>query len=87
MKGLSSHDERPVEQFASRARTSGQRKIHLQRDEDGRIVGAGDEDGENREHDDGAAAESALLHFSTPRDAATIAVFPHARVCRPESLV
>lgn len=31
--------------------------------------------------------ESALLHFSTPRDAATIAAFLRARVYRPESLV
>ncbi|MEU8779462.1 helicase associated domain-containing protein, partial [Streptomyces sp. NPDC048606] len=34
-----------------------------------------------------AAAESALLHFSSPRDAATIAAFLRTRVYRPESLV
>ncbi|MGW4674324.1 Helicase associated domain protein [Streptomyces sp. NPDC004324] len=89
LQGLRSHDERLVEQLASRALTSGKRKVHVQRDEDGRIVGAGGEgDGEDQEQDDtGAAAESALLHFSSPRDAATIAAFLRTRVYRPESLV
>lgn len=90
LQGLRSHDERLVEQLASRALTSGKRKVHVQRDEDGRIVGAGGEsDGEDQEHDDDtdAAAESALLHFSSPRDAATIAAFLRTRVYRPESLV
>jgi hypothetical protein len=89
IKGLRSHDERLVEQLASRALTSGKRKVHVQRDEDGRIVGAGGEsDGEDQEGDDAqAAAEAALLHFSSPRDAATIAAFLRTRVYRPESLV
>jgi hypothetical protein len=89
LQGLRSHDERLVEQLASRALTSGKRKVHVQRDEDGRIIGAGGEgDGEDQEHDDTqAAAESALLHFSTPRDAATIAAFLRTRVYRPDSLV
>ncbi|MFC9118104.1 Helicase associated domain protein [Streptomyces sp. NPDC057092] len=89
LQGLRSHDERLVEQLASRALTSGKRKVHLQRDEEGRIVGAGGEgDGEDQEQDDiDAAAESALLHFSSPRDAATIAAFLRTRVYRPESLV
>ncbi|MGW2299203.1 Helicase associated domain protein [Streptomyces violaceorubidus] len=87
LQGLRSHDERLVEQLASRALTSGKRKVHLQRDEDGRIVGAGG-DGEDQEQDDtDAAAESTLLHFSPPRDAATIAAFLRTRVYRPESLV
>ncbi|WP_265569098.1 DEAD/DEAH box helicase [Streptomyces hygroscopicus] len=87
LQGLRSHDERLVEQLASRALTSGKRKVHLKRDEDGRIVGAGG-DGEDQEQDDtDAAAESALLHFSSPRDAATIAAFLRTRVYRPESLV
>ncbi|MFG3085558.1 DEAD/DEAH box helicase [Streptomyces parvulus] len=84
LQGLRSHDERLVEQLASRALTSGKRKVHLQRDEDGRIVGAG---GEDQEDDTQAAAEAALLHFSSPRDAATIAAFLRTRVYRPESLV
>ncbi|MFJ3498835.1 Helicase associated domain protein [Streptomyces sp. NPDC086091] len=85
LQGLRSHDERLVEQLASRALTSGKRKVHLRRDEDGRIVGA---DGEEQARDDTqAAAESALLHFSSPRDAATIAAFLRTRVYRPESLV
>ncbi|MBT2429800.1 Helicase associated domain protein [Streptomyces sp. ISL-112] len=89
LQGLRSHDERLVEQLASRALTSGKRKVHLQRDEDGQIVGAGGEgDGEGQEDDDTqAAAEAALLHFSSPRDAATIAAFLRTRVYRPESLV
>ncbi|GGQ33860.1 Helicase associated domain protein [Streptomyces roseolilacinus] len=85
LQGLRSHDERLVEQLASRALTSGKRKVHVQRDEDGRIIGT---DGDGEEHDDTqAAAESALLHFSTPRDAATIAAFLRTRVYRPDSLV
>jgi superfamily II DNA or RNA helicase len=89
LQGLRSHDERLVEQLASRALTSGKRKVHVRRDEDGRIVGAGGEgDGEDQEQDGAdAAAESALLHFSSPRDAATIAAFLRTRVYRPESLV
>ncbi|OWA01564.1 helicase [Streptomyces sp. CS227] len=92
LQGLRSHDAHLVEQLASRALTSGTRKVHVRRDEDGRIVGAGGEndvDGEDQEHDEGAdaAAESALLHFSSPRDAATIAAFLRTRVYRPESLV
>ncbi|MFF8604122.1 Helicase associated domain protein [Streptomyces sp. NPDC015232] len=86
LQGLRSHDERLVEQLASRALTSGKRKVHVRRDEDGRIVGAGGEgDGEDQDDTDGAA-ESALLHFSSPRDAATIAAFLRTRVYRPESL-
>ncbi|MET7296566.1 Helicase associated domain protein [Streptomyces griseoloalbus] len=85
LQGLRSHDERLVEQLASRALTSGKRKVHVRRDEEGRIVGAG---GEDQEDDDTqAAAEAALLHFSSPRDAATIAAFLRTRVYRPESLV
>ncbi|MFE9927242.1 Helicase associated domain protein [Streptomyces sp. NPDC005774] len=88
LQGLRSHDERLVEQLASRALTSGQRTVHVRRDEDGRIVGAGGEgDGEDQEDDTQAGAESALLHFSSPRDAATIAAFLRTRVYRPESLV
>ncbi|MGX1471196.1 UNVERIFIED_CONTAM: superfamily II DNA or RNA helicase [Streptomyces canus] len=89
LQGLRSHDERLVEQLASRALTSGKRKVHVRRDEDGRIVGAdGESDGEDQKQDDtDAAAESALLHFCTPRDAATIAAFLRTRVYRPESLV
>ncbi|MFC8957402.1 Helicase associated domain protein [Streptomyces sp. NPDC057101] len=87
LQGLRSHDERLVEQLASRALTSGKRKVHLQRDENGQIVGAGGEgDGEDQE-DDTQAAAAALLHFSSPRDPATIAAFLRTRVYRPESLV
>ncbi|MFE9769414.1 Helicase associated domain protein [Streptomyces sp. NPDC005808] len=89
LQGLRSHDERLVEQLASRALTSGQRKVHVRRDANGQIIGAGGEgDGEDQEQDDtDAAAESALLHFSSPRDTATIAAFLRTRVYRPESLV
>ncbi|MFE6814554.1 Helicase associated domain protein [Streptomyces sp. NPDC057677] len=89
LQGLRSHDERLVEQLASRALSSGKRRGHLRRDEEGRIVGAGGAgDGEDQEQDGtDAAAEAALLHFSSPRDAATIAAFLRTRVYRPESLV
>lgn len=89
LQGLRSHSERLVEQLANRALTSGKRKVHIQRDEDGRIVAAGGEsDGEEQQQDDtDAAVESVLLHFSSPRDAATIAAFLRTRVYRPESLV
>ncbi|MFJ3250964.1 Helicase associated domain protein [Streptomyces sp. NPDC086782] len=89
LQGLRSHDERLVEQLASRALSSGKRKVHVRRDEDGQIIGAGGAgDGQDQEQDDtDAAAESALLHFSSPRDAATIAAFLRTRVYRPESLV
>ncbi|WP_392957682.1 Helicase associated domain protein [Streptomyces sp. LN245] len=89
LQGLRSHDERLVEQLASRALSSGKRKVHVRRNEDGQILGAGGEgDGKDQEQDDtDAAAESALLHFSSPRDAATIAAFLRTRVYRPESLV
>lgn len=85
LQGLRSHSERLVEQLASRALTrqpQGAKPHHLVRDEDGRIISAAGSD-------DGAqgAVESALLHFSTPRDAATIAAFLRTRVYRPESLV
>ncbi|MFV6030664.1 Helicase associated domain protein [Streptomyces sp. NPDC056264] len=91
LQGLRSHDERLVEQLASRALTSGKRKIHIRRDEEGRIIRAGGEsEGEEQEQeqeDTDAAAQSALLHFSSPRDVATIAAFLRTRVYRPESLV
>ncbi|MDV7220526.1 DEAD/DEAH box helicase [Streptomyces prunicolor] len=88
LQGLRSHDERLVEQLASRALSSGKRKVHVRRDEEGRIVEAGGEAGEAQEQDaTDAAAESALLHFSSPRDASTIAAFLRTRVYRPESLV
>ncbi|MEU6556272.1 Helicase associated domain protein [Streptomyces sp. NPDC046915] len=86
LQGLRSHDEHLVDQLASRAHTSGQRTVHIRRDEDGRIIGTSGL-GEDREDGDGGAAESALLHFSSPRDAATIAAFLRTRVYRPESLV
>ncbi|WP_258382366.1 DEAD/DEAH box helicase [Streptomyces sp. NTH33] len=88
LQGLRSHDERLVEQLASRALTSGKRKVHIRRDEEGRIVEAGGAVGADQEQDDtDGAVESALLHFSSPRDAATIAAFLRTRVYRPESLV
>jgi len=91
LQGLRSHDERLVEQLAPRAPSRGkhERKMHVQRDEDGRTAGTGGKgDGEDQEQDGtDAAAEPALLHFSSPRDAATIAAFLHTRVYRPENLV
>lgn len=86
LQGLRSHSERLVEQLASRALNSGQRHLHVKRDEDGRIIGTTAE-GEGGQDETEGAVESALLHFSTPRDAATIAAFLRTRVYRPESLV
>jgi hypothetical protein len=40
LQGLRSHDERLVEQLASRVLISGKDKIHVKHGEDGRIVGA-----------------------------------------------
>nr|WP_168723254.1 DEAD/DEAH box helicase [Streptomyces sp. SAT1] len=87
LQGLRSHDERLVEQLASRALTHGKRTPHVRRDEDGRIIGTSGAGGGEDQVDTDAAAESALLHFSSPRDAATIAAFLRTRVYRPESLV
>ncbi|MFE2718897.1 Helicase associated domain protein [Streptomyces mirabilis] len=90
LQGLRSHDERLVEQLASRAlsRQPRTKLHHLVRNEDGQITGASGTRGENQEQDDTqGAVESALLHFSSPRDAATIAAFLRTRVYRPESLV
>ncbi|WP_405958935.1 Helicase associated domain protein [Streptomyces sp. NBC_00868] len=88
LQGLRSHSEHLVEQLANRALTHGPRHIHVQRDDEGRIVGAGGEgDGQAQEDETQAGAESSLLHFSSPRDAATIAAFLRTRVYRPESLV
>jgi superfamily II DNA or RNA helicase len=86
LQGLRSHSERLVEQLASRALSSGQRHVHVKRDEDGRII-ATTAEGEGGQDETDGAVESALLHFSTPRDAATIAAFLRTRVYRPESLV
>ncbi|MEV0375735.1 Helicase associated domain protein [Streptomyces sp. NPDC050636] len=90
LQGLRSYSERLVEQLASRALSRGhkERRIHVKRDADGRIVEAGEATGEEDQEQAGEAAlESALLHFSSPRDAATIAAFLRTRVYRPDSLV
>ncbi|WP_413812751.1 Helicase associated domain protein [Streptomyces sp. OE57] len=92
LQGLRSHSEQLVEQLASRALTRSRQewRVHIQRDAQGRVVGAGSQGGgEGREDEEGSegAAESALLHFSSPRDAATIAAFLRTRVFRPQSLV
>ncbi len=82
LQGLRSHSERLVEQLASRAltRQPQTKRHHLIRDEDGQI---------KDQEQDGAqgAVESELLHFSSPRDPATVAAFLRTRVYRPESLV
>ncbi|MDX2853081.1 Helicase associated domain protein [Streptomyces sp. PA03-3a] len=95
LQGLRSHDERLVEQLANRARTRGPRKVHVLRDVEGRIINvggstAGESQGQGAAEGRtgaGAAVESALLNFATPRDPATIAAFLRTRVYRPESLV
>ncbi|MFB6784248.1 helicase associated domain-containing protein [Streptomyces sp. NPDC056352] len=92
LNGLRSHSEKLVEQLASHAlsRQPRAKPHHLVRDADGRIIGTkGEDEGEvvDQENDTQAVVESALLHFSTPRDSATIAAFLRTRVYRPESLV
>ncbi|MGP3691127.1 Helicase associated domain protein [Streptomyces sp. IBSNAI002] len=87
LQGLRSHDAHLVEQLASRALTSGRSRTHIRRDEDGRIIGTGEGGGDDQGDGADAAAESALLHFSSPRGAAAIAAFLRTRVYRPESLV
>ncbi|MFK8851081.1 helicase associated domain-containing protein [Streptomyces sp. Ac-502] len=66
LQALRSHGERRAGQLASRAltRSKHQRKVHVKRDAQGRVIGAGTEgDGEGQEQDDtDAAAEPALLH-------------------------
>ncbi|RRQ86325.1 DEAD/DEAH box helicase [Streptomyces griseofuscus] len=88
LQGLRSHSEHLTEQLASRALTRGTRKVHVQRDEDGRIItgvpaGTGPEGPEAGS----GVAESELLQFSSPRDPATIAAFLRTRVYRPQTLV
>lgn len=92
LQGLRSYSDHLVEQLASLAlsRSSRERQPHLKRDADGRIIGAGGQGGgtgEEQTDQTEAAVESALLHFSSPRDTATIAAFLRTRVYRPESLV
>ncbi|WP_432182871.1 Helicase associated domain protein [Streptomyces sp. NBC_00063] len=92
LNGLRSHSEHLVEQLASHAlsRQPRAKSHHLVRDADGRIIGTkGEDEGEVVDQENGtqAVVESALLHFSTPRDPATIAAFLRTRVYRPESLV
>ncbi|MGW7385441.1 Helicase associated domain protein [Streptomyces sp. NPDC054794] len=86
LQGLRSHSEHLVEDLASPATTSGQRTIHLQRDADGRITATGTEGGGSAD-ETGGGTQSALLHFSTPRDPATIAAFLRNRMYRPDSTV
>src|SRR3954469_900335 len=57
LQGLRSHDERLVEQLASWALTSGRRHVHVQRDEDGQIIGTTTE-GEGGQHESVGAVES-----------------------------
>jgi hypothetical protein len=85
LQGLRRHDEQLVEQLTSRALSSGKRKVHVPRDENGQIIGAdGEGTGEDQEQDDtDAAAEAALLHFSSPRAASTIAALREGRTVRP----
>ncbi|MFE5113924.1 hypothetical protein [Streptomyces sp. NPDC056663] len=58
--------------------------MHVRRDKDGRVIGTG---GENQKQHDTDAAESAPLHVSSPRAAATIAAFLRTRMYRPQSLM
>ncbi|MFF0851189.1 Helicase associated domain protein [Streptomyces sp. NPDC003280] len=88
LQALRSHSEHLTEQLANRALTRGTRKVHVRRDDDGRILtgvpaGTGPEGPEV----ESGVVESELLQFSSPRDPATIAAFLRTRVYRPQSLV
>ncbi|MFE2078194.1 DEAD/DEAH box helicase [Streptomyces misionensis] len=88
LQGLRSHSEHLTEQLANRALTRGTRKVHVRRDDDGRIItGAGAGEGEQGREPGSGVAQSELLQFSSPRDPATIAAFLRTRVYRPQSLV
>ncbi|MFK4197242.1 hypothetical protein ACI2LO_34965, partial [Streptomyces sp. NPDC033754] len=63
LQGLRSHDDRLVEQLASRALTRGKRKVHVRRDEDGGIVGAGGA-GDGEDQDD--SADGRIVHCRPP---------------------
>ncbi|KOX25082.1 hypothetical protein ADL06_19315 [Streptomyces sp. NRRL F-6491] len=73
LQGFRGQDGHLVEQLASRALTSGRRKVHVPRDQGGRVVSAGG--GEDQDDGTQATAEAALLHFSSPRGSVTIAGF------------
>ncbi|MFJ3310828.1 Helicase associated domain protein [Streptomyces sp. NPDC086549] len=88
LQGLRSHSEHLVEDIASPATASGQRKVHVQRDADGRIIATtASAEAEGPADETGGRTRSALLHFSSPRNAATIAAFLRNRVYQPESRV
>ncbi|TVZ76915.1 helicase associated protein [Streptomyces sp. BK340] len=88
LQGLRSHSEHLTEQLANRALTRGTRKVHVRRDDDGRIIaGAAAGTGPEGPQAGSGVAESELLQFSSPRDPATIAAFLRTRVYRPQSLV
>ncbi|MFG2563728.1 Helicase associated domain protein [Streptomyces sp. NPDC048496] len=89
LQALRSHDERLVEQLASRALTRGEehRRIHVRP-----APAAGSENGDDAEASDEAQREvdrvtSVVVNFASPRDAADIAALTRCRVIRPESLV
>jgi hypothetical protein len=84
LQGLRSHDERLVEQLASRAASLDDPSFLIAPDVYFALAVG---EGADQEQDDtDGAVESALLHFSSPRNAATIAAFLRTRVYRPESL-
>ncbi|MEV6029235.1 Helicase associated domain protein [Streptomyces sp. NPDC052036] len=88
LQGLRSHSEHLTEQLANRALTRGTRKVHVRRDDDGRIItGVPASAGPEGPQAGSGVAESELLQFSSPRDPATIAAFLRTRVYRPQSLV
>ncbi|MEV7691351.1 DEAD/DEAH box helicase [Streptomyces bungoensis] len=88
LQGLRSHSEHLTEQLANRALTRGMRRVHVQRDADGRVItGAAAQTGPEGSQAESGVAQSELLQFSSPRDPATIAAFLRTRVYRPQSLV
>ncbi|MFF7206177.1 Helicase associated domain protein [Streptomyces sp. NPDC008141] len=78
LQGLRSHDERIVEQLASRSltRQSREKKHHA--------TGSADEAGGE---DETAEPVSVMMNFASPRDPSTIAAFVRTRVIRPDATV
>ncbi|MET9671409.1 Helicase associated domain protein [Streptomyces sp. NPDC006475] len=79
LQGLRSHDERIVEQLASRALTSRPRekKHHVT------STGAFSDEDETAE----PGPVSVMMNFASPRDPSTIAAFVRTRVIRPDATV
>ncbi|MER7666434.1 Helicase associated domain protein [Streptomyces sp. NPDC096193] len=78
LQGLRSHDERLVEQLASRnlTRQTREKKHHV-------TTGTGEAGSEDETSEPGPV--SVMMNFASPRDPSTIAAFVRTRVIRPDA--